>query len=96
MLSQRALTPKTLDVDFPWQCQSLGTLCICSPVTSLRGEVQRIIALLTSHMQTNLKQKEYFHFNCINVNQWESAGLGLGLVLQKDLYLLRKTSYALI
>lgn len=47
-------------------------------------------------MQTNLKQKEYFHFNCINVNQWESAGLGLGLVLQKDLYLLRKTSYALI
>lgn len=35
-------------------------------------------------------QKEYFHFNCFNVNQWESAGLGLGLLLQKDLYLLRK------
>lgn len=83
MLSQHALTPKTLDVDFPWQCQSLGTLCICSPATSLGGEVQRLIALLMSHMQTNLKQKEYFHFNCINVNQWESAGLGLGLLLQK-------------
>lgn len=52
--------------------------------------MQRIIALLTSHMQTNLMQKEYFHFNCFNVNQWESAGLGLGLLLQKDLYLSRK------
>lgn len=90
------LTPKTLDVDFPWQCQSLVTLCICSPVTSLEGEMQRITALIMSHMQTNLMQKEYFHFNCINVNQGESAGLSLGLLLQKDLYLLRKTFYALI
>lgn len=96
MLSQHAFKPKTLDVGFLWQCHSLGTLHICSPVTSLEGEVQRIIALLMSHMQTNLMQKEYFHFNCINVSQWESAGLGLGFLLQKDLYLLRKTFYALI
>lgn len=93
MFSQHALKPTALDVGFPWQCHSLGTLCICSPVISLEGEVQRIIALLMSHMQTNLMQKEYFHFNCINVSQWESAGLGHGL-LQKDLYLLRKTFYA--
>lgn len=59
--------------------------------------MQRMIALLTSHMQMNLVQKEYFHFNCINVNQWESAGLGLKFLLQSsDLYLLRKASYALI
>lgn len=58
--------------------------------------MQRITALLTSHMQTNLMQKEYLHFNCVHVNQWESAGLGLGLLLRKDLYPLRKTSYALI
>lgn len=45
--------------------------------------MQRITALLTSHMQTNLMQKEYLHFNCVNVNQWESAGLGLGLLLRR-------------
>lgn len=60
-------------------------------VRSLQGRVQRMIASLTSHMQMNLMQKEDFHFNCINVNQWESAGLGLKLLLKSsDLYLVKK------
>lgn len=56
--------------------------------------MQRMIASPTSYMQMDLMQKEYFHFNCINVNQWESAGLSLRFLLRSsDLYLLRKASY---
>lgn len=59
---------------------------------SLQGRVQRMVASLTSHMQMKLMKKEDFHINCVNVNQWESAGLGLKLLLKSsDLYLVKKS-----